>query len=90
MTDSDIDKVERSYIPLATEIDGSVIIGDLIFDAKVVGVEINGEDIGLGGDKMVVLVEDDGSTCVQRVSVVFRNEHYADIELKRRLALHAT
>ena len=86
----EIATVERSYITLASEIEGSVIIDDQIFDAKVVGVEMNGEDIGLGDDKLVVLVEDDGSIYVQRVRVVFRSEKYAAVELKHRLALQAT
>ena len=55
----EIDKVERSYITLASEIGGSVIIDDAVYDAKIVGVEIvNEAGCNNDGGELVVIVDD--------------------------------
>jgi hypothetical protein len=87
----DIDKVERSYITLAEQFEGSVIINDAVHYAKIVGVEIvnfNGEDTN--EDQLVVIVGDvDGSISAHRVETAFNHECYAKLELERRLGWRA-
>lgn len=78
------DKIERAYIPLAEQIDGKVIMYDAaIYDAKIIGVEINGEDTN--DDRLVVIVDGCDSFNPRRVKTVYHGKYSAEHELKNRL-----
>jgi hypothetical protein len=70
----------RNYISLPEHIDGSVIIDDAVYNAKIVGVEIcNDED-----DRLVVIVDDGVAIAARRFDIVYSRDFYAEAELERR------
>jgi hypothetical protein len=88
MTDTEIDKIERNYIAVAEQIDGSVIIDDAVYNAKIVGVEIvnfNGCDDD-DDNKLVVIVDDGVAIHTRRFDIVYSRDFYAEAELERRRA----
>jgi hypothetical protein len=71
----------RNYIAVAEHIDGSVIIDDAVYNAKIVGVEISEDD-----NKLVVIVDDGVAMAARRFDIVYSRDFYAEAELERRRA----
>ena len=67
---------------LTNQIQGFVVIGDKIHDAKIIGIEVNGEDTN--DDKLVVLVKGDDGYHAHRVDTAYFGEYQAAVELERR------
>jgi hypothetical protein len=69
-----------NYITLTNEIEGQVILNDAIHDAKIVAVEIDGED-----SRLVVVANSCDSFTAHRVKTVYHGKYSAEIALRNML-----